>query len=240
MLAILALAPFGGGRWGLGSSALIEPLALAGRVSGEASARALIIGPPETMFGEARTLTDQIAYRVVSIPEPQLWELWLPAPRLGDEALDEVIGRIRTLDTFRAGEELADFGIGWVIPTVSGQVDESLRRQLDLRELRQFDTAVFENRVAAVRASDADGNPWTWEGPDYKGPARTTTVRIAENGDERWAAGDRWRQDGWANAATTNNGTVSFRGIGQLRLLAQLGFGYAALLGLASLIRSRR
>jgi len=240
VLAVLALAPFGLGRWGLGSSDLVQPLALAGRASGEASARALIIGPPETMLGEARTLSSQVSYRVVSVPEPRLWELWLPTPRLGDQALAEVIGRISNLDTFRAGEELAAFGIRWVIPTVAGQLDESLRRQLDLREVLQFDTAVFENRIAAARATDADGDPWVWEGPDYQGPARATTVRIAENGDERWAPGDRWRQDGWANAVSTDEGTVSFRGIGQLRLLTQLGFGYAALLGLASLIRSRR
>ncbi|MGI9647173.1 MAG: glycosyltransferase family 2 protein [Acidimicrobiia bacterium] len=203
------------GRLGFPSSGLAETLSFT--VEGVPS-RALLLGDEAGMPGGGHPLSDSLHYRVVSTPAPRLVEAWPTAPRIGDRALEEVLAGALSGASFRLGEELAGFGIGWIVVTGEGGPTDSLDDQLDLLPLALPGTRAYEVEVAAPRAVDTAGAEWVVTGAAYSGPPGSRTVRLAENADSRW--GEQWEQAGWANRVTTDSGLIEFGPVGTLRRAA--------------------
>lgn len=217
------------GRLGFPVSGLEEVLSFA--VEAEPG-RAVIIGDEELIPGGGEALAGDIHYRVVSTPHPRLWEAWPTSPRLGDNALTEILRAAVAGGSFRLGEDLAGFGIGWVVVTDEGPVVEALNGQLDLLPLAVPETIAFQVELPSRRAVSESGAQWSLAGTDYVGPSGSDVVFIAENADSRW--GEEWEQAGWANRVTTDSGIVAFGPIGVLRSSAVLALLWVGLLGIAT------
>ncbi|NNC93803.1 MAG: glycosyltransferase family 2 protein [Acidimicrobiia bacterium] len=220
------------GRLGFPSSGLTETLAFTAEAN---PGRALLIGDEATMPGGGRLLPGGMHYRVVSTPAPRLWEAWPSPARAGNAALADALTSALSGSSFRLGEDLAAFGIGWIVTTGSQPVIKALDAQLDLFPLALPDTRAYEVEVPAPRAIDAGGTEWTSVGSAYIGPAGGGTVRLAENADTRW--GDSalsWEQDGWANQVTTGSSVIEFGPVGRLRLAAIAALIWTGVLVLAA------
>ena len=161
-----------------------------------------------------------------------MWEAWPTAESPGDLALAEAVSAALSGEEFRLGENLADFGIGWIVATGEGPITSALDAQLDLLPLALPDTRAYQVAVPAPRAVDSNGAEWISTGIAYVGPTGERTVRIAENADTRW--GDQWEQDGWANRVTVDTGRVAFGPIGRLKSAALGALIWAGLLVIAS------
>jgi hypothetical protein len=224
---VTLLAP---GRAGLPEDTLTGSYDFAVAADG-APGRVLVLGPAETLPGTSYDY-EGLGYRVFTPPVPRTWSTYLPEPRLGDEALvavfdDLVAGRVR-----RAGERLAEFGIGWVLFTEESPLESLLEAQLDLVPLRSLESVVFRNEVPAARAAAADGTPWVWDGTAYRlpeGAPASGTLYVAENADERWGPG-AWTQVDWANQITVAGDTVRFSGHGGRRMMAIGSAGWLGIL----------
>lgn len=216
------------GRLGFPSSGLTETLSFT--VEGVAS-RALLLGDEAGMPGGGRPLTDTLHYRVVSTPAPRLVEAWPTTERLGDRALQEALAGALSGASFRLGEQLAGFGIGWIVVIGDGGPTDSLDAQLDLLPLALPATRAYQVEVPAPRAIDTTGTEWLATGSGYAGPVGTRTVRLADNADSRW--GQRWEQVDWANQVTVEDGEVEFGPIGPLRRAAFVSLLWTAALVLA-------
>jgi hypothetical protein len=201
----------------------------------------LAFGSPDTLPGSSYDY-EGLAYTVFTPPMPATWSAYLPDPRLGDRALtvlfdDLVAGRVR-----RAGERLADFGIGWVTFTEESPLESLLEAQLDLVPLRSLESVVFRNEVPTARAIAADGTAWQWDGTSYRLPASAPasgTLYVAENADYRWGPGV-WAQADWANEIVVAGDTVSFSGHTGRRVMAIGSAGWLAALLVAALAGRRR
>src|SRR5205823_3602639 len=95
---------------------------------------------------------------LISTGRPDLGDILPAAPGPGDEALNEVLDRVRDGQTQRAGRLLAPFGIHWIVvvtqaraapvdgPPPDPNLVAALSKQLDLAEKRvDPGLAVFEN-----------------------------------------------------------------------------------------------
>lgn len=209
------------GRLGFPTASLIADLTFTAEAE---PARALVIGPEADLPGDARSLGGGLGYRLLATPEPRLWEAWLSAPLIGDEALAEELAGLLDGRTFRFGEQLAPFGVRWVVVLEATDLATILDSQLDLEPLGISGFDAYEVETPAPRARDTSGDVWEWEGPDYTGPTGERSVRIAENGDSRWGAD--WQSDGWANVVTTDEGRVRFGPVGVLRAAAVVGLSW--------------
>lgn len=229
--AALVLA---GGRAGLPPDRFGEPLRFtASRQLERGASRALLLGPGEMLPGEVRRV-GAATYRVISVPEPRFWEVWLPEPRLGDQELENLLARLVAGQTNRVGEELAPFGIRWVVLTGETPFEGALGAQLDLRPLPGFDYSAFQNEAPAARAVADDGTLWDWEPPGYRGPAgRGERLYLAENGHDGWGP-EPWSQAGWANQVSTASGRAFFAGTPLFRVMAQGAGLYLLVLGTAA------
>jgi hypothetical protein len=217
------------GRLGFPSSGLDEVLSFTVEA---VPSRALLLGDEAAMPGGGHPLTESLHYRVVSTPAPRLVEAWPSAPRIGEEALQEVLAGALSGASFRLGEELADFGIGWIVVTGDGGPTDSLDAQLDLLPLALPETRAYQVEVAGPRAVDTAGTEWVAGGTGYSGPTGTRVVRLADNADSRW--GDRWEQSGWANQVSTDSGLIEFGPIGTLRRAAFVSLLWVGALVLAA------
>jgi len=217
------------GRLGLPASGLADTLAF---TSEAAPGRVLLIGDEGAMPGGGLVLAGGLHFRVVATPVPHLWEAWPTPEQAGDLALGAAVSAALSGEEFRLGENLATFGIGWIVATDAGAVTSALDAQLDLLPLALPDTRAYQVEVAAPRAVDSTGTRWISSGVDYSGPAGERTVRIAENGDSRW--GDQWEPDGWANRVTVESGLVEFGPIGRLKSAALVALLWSGLLVLAA------
>jgi len=226
------------GRLGFPSDGLAETLSFPAEA---APGRALLIGDEAIMPDGGRLLPGGIHYRVVSTPLPRLWEAW-PTPELaGDTALADTLAAALSGGSFRLGEELAAFGIGWIVTTGSQPLTNALDAQLDLLPLALPDTRAYQVEVPAPRAIDESGTEWVSTGVAYAGPVGGGTVRLAENADTRWADPSSWEQDGWANRVTTGSPVIEFGPIRALRLAALVAVGWVSLLVLGTAaIRERK
>ncbi len=225
------------GRLGFPSEGLTETLSFTAEAT---PGRALLIGDESIMPGGGRLLPGGIHYRVVSTPAPRLWEAW-PAPELrGDAALADALASALSGASSRLGEELATFGIGWIVTTGSQPLTSALDAQLDLVPLALPDTRAYQVEVPAPRAIDQTGTEWVSTGVAYVGPVGGGTVRLAENADTRWGDPASWEPDGWANRVTTELPIIEFGPIGQLRAAALVSLIWAGVLVLgAAAIRER-
>ncbi|MEE9473140.1 MAG: hypothetical protein V3V82_04080, partial [Acidimicrobiia bacterium] len=142
--------------------------------------------------------------------------------------LADVLAAALDGSTFRLGTELEAFGVRWILATEAGPVSDALDGQLDLFPLGLADVKAYEVEVDSQRAVDTVGGVWTWEGPDYVGPAGPRSVRVSENGDSRW--GETSQAAGWANLANTDSGRIRFGPIGSLQAAAWVALGWSVLL----------
>ncbi len=207
---------------------------------GQGSSRILLIGAPGTLPGDSRPLTDALSFRVVSAPGPNISELWLPSERIGDIEMEAILKRVLDGDTIRGGSELAPFGIRWIIATSPNPLTPRLRGQLDLAELGQAPDGAFEIEPWISRAVDDRGNKWLFSLPDYQFAGDGgTSVRIAENADDRWGPGD-FVQDVWAGVVENGNSeVVSYRGSIVLRNLTWLSLALTILYLIAGVLGTR-
>ncbi len=223
-MVLLALLPVVNGRVGLPPDRLSEAVAFAEtRALPHGPDRILLVGPAETLPGEVRRLADGTAYRLVGGPRPHLDEAWPGEPRLGDRAFADLLELIAEGGELRPGEQLALFGVRWVVFTGPTVIEQRLVSQLDLRPLPDLVYPVYENDVPSPRAVTDTGVAWKWMPPDYTGRAVGSTVRITENADIRWGPGE-WAQDEWANVVAVADGTASFNHVAVHRAMA-LGAG---------------
>ncbi len=201
--------------------------------------RILIAGPAGDLPGESRAATGY-SYRVVSGEGPIFPEAWLPVPRLGDEALAQVLESVAAGDELRPGQSLAPFGIRWVVLTEPNPLGVALESQLDLRQLPGLDYTTFESEVFGPRAVGTDGSAWTWERPDYVGDdGASGPVYVAENQDDRW--GEDWAAAGWANQVVPSNRRVVFAGDNINRTMAlAAGVWFLLLVALVIIGRDRK
>lgn len=164
LLLVPALFVLAQGRLGLpadewsGRLDFIETLSTAGEPG-----RALLIGPPESLPGEARSLYG-FDYRTVDGGLATLTQAFLSRPGSLDQALETAITENLISGTdLRPGAVLSKLGIEWLV-VVPGSTfpAEALDRQVDLAE-RPVATGlvVYQNLVPAddVRA-DVAGNPF--------------------------------------------------------------------------------
>jgi hypothetical protein len=171
-------------------------------------------------------------------------EAWLSSPLAGDDALRSALERVIAADTVRAGEELAPFGIRWIVimgdPGTGGDSEtlawlDVLSTQLDLVPLGgglRFPTYANEAEPA-VRALADDGTAWIHSTSGYSGPPDPGRLVLAENANARWGPGE-WAQVEWANSVSAEQGEASFRQIQDRRLQAMLAaLGFVVLVGLS-------
>jgi hypothetical protein len=207
-------------------------------LTGEEPTRVLVFGPAATIPGQSRHL-EGLGYRVMDGPHPRSWDAYLNAPRLGDDALHATLETLLDGEVRRAGAALAPFGIGWVAFTEPSQLQSVFEAQLDLVPLRSFDLAVYRNEVAAPVAAGPDGVEWARTGTGFAAPGATaaTTVRVAQNADDRWGPG-RWSQDDWASRIQVDAGAaeVQFGGYGPRRAMAIGALTWLGLLLSAALL----
>ncbi len=203
-------------------------------------ARVLVFGPAEDLPGEARDL-EGVGYRVFTPPYPYSWESYLSEPRLGDDALEDVLTDILDGEVRRAGERLAPFGIGWVVflETLENSFESRFEGQLDMAPLLSLDFVTFRNNLEAAGAVGDDGAVWARDGTGYRSPDSDGTVSIAENADYRWGPGE-WSQEGWANSVVASGDEVRFAGYAPRRNMALLAAVWLALLVVSSIVGRAR
>jgi GT2 family glycosyltransferase len=200
--------------------------------------RILIAGAAADLPGESRA-ANGFSYRLVSGEGAIFPEAWLPTPRVGDDALAEVLERVTAGEELRPGQALALFGVRWVVFTEPNSLEVALESQLDLRQLPGLDYTTFESEVFAPRAIGADGTAWRWDRPDYVGVVGTEgPVYVAENQDDRW--GGPGAAAGWANEVVPSDGRIVFAGDRTNRTMALVAAVWLVALLALSIIGSDR
>ena len=234
----LVLAP---GRAGLPGDVLDDAMGFTAAAEGDPTAsRVLLVGPADTLPGDAREIQGA-GYRVVSAPMPALWEAWLPDEGVADAALAGELDQLIAGESFRAGEDLAQFGIRWVIFMGESPLGGVFAGQLDMVPLQGLDRLTFSSEAASpVRARTDDGATWRLEGTGYVGePDPSTRVLIAEEANSRWQPD--WRQAGWANELSAGDGVVDLAPIRERRIQAGIALGlFTVLVVLSGWGRRRR
>ena len=241
VLVATSLLPLYQGRANLPPDEFTEPLRFTTAAEGEAtSSRILLVGPESTLPGEHRTVRGA-AYRVVSAPVPELWEVDLPEAGSVDAALENVLLELIEGQESRAGEALAAFGIRWVVVTGETPLEAVFDGQLDLVALGGAKRPTFlVDAEAPVRARSSDGQSWSRAGTGYAGNAATgERVFVAESANSRWGPGP-WAQAGWGNEVSAGTGTAEFAAIDVRRSQAYLAAGAFAFLFVFSGFARRR
>jgi hypothetical protein len=230
----LLLVP--GGRAGLGPDRFGAPMEFAvARASADGPERLLLIGDSQDLPGAVRDGAGY-SFRLTGGPTPTLAEGWLAPAGLGDEALAATLDDIVSGNQLRPGAALAEFGIRWVVLIGATPFDAALETQLDMRPLPGLDYVVFENEVPSPRAESNGGVAWTWDPPDYVGPAGGRIV-LKDNANPRW--GPSWSQHEWANEVDGSRGVAGFTPDPLLRALAIMAGVYLAVIVGVALVARR-
>ena len=204
VLVVASLTIILGGRIGLPGDRFASAFEFTLATEGHAdTARILVVGPPELLPGDSRTIEGG-SYRVVSAPVPDIGEVWLGEPLEFDDALRERLAALVAGETRRVGGELAVFGVHWIV--VMGDTEGSdadlvavawrdvFAGQLDLLPLTAaIDNTVFITDIHPVaRALTTAGTVWPRIGWTYEGePEPGKRVFIAENPHDGWGPGPR-------------------------------------------------
>lgn len=238
LLVVMSLGHAVDGRAGFSEDRWSDRLVFTESLASEAgSARVLVVGPPDELPGEHRTVVG-VSYRVVPVDGPALEVARLGEARLGDEALADVIASIAGGELVRPGEVLSAFGIGWVAVVGDPSFSAAMAAQVDMRQVPvSEDLTVFLNSVPSPRAVTDEGTVWESVGAQLVGPPGPGTLRIADNASPRWGPG--WEQDSWANRVSTADGVASYRPNELRRSLAWVTVAVFAL-GLIALPFARR
>ena len=205
--ALLVVAP---GRAGLPSDQLAANISFTAVAEGTApsDSRILVIGPPETLPGDSRTVRGA-GYRVVSAPMPAMWEAWLADEQVVDFALEADLESMIDGEVFRGGEILAPYGIRWVIALGPTPLEDVFGAQLDLIPLGTIEGAAFAvEEGPAVRAVASFGAVWERTPAGYDGPAGIGRVTLAEAANSGWGPDGRF--DGWATSVSGAQGEARY------------------------------
>ncbi len=252
VLVVAATTIVLGGRIGLPADRYESALGFTMAREGEAErSRVLLVGPAELLPGDVRTIAGG-AYRVVSGTIPDLGEARLADRLPFDDYLYDKLELITSGETRRAGDELAIFGIKWIV--VMGESSgtdardastawrEVFAGQLDLLPLSAGATnTVFVNDVRPVgRALTSAADSWARVGWKYEGePAPNKRVFIAENPDEAWGPGPRFTTE-FSNEVSANLGIATYDADASRRRQAvAVALGVVVLLGMAIVGRRR-
>lgn len=198
---------------------------------GTPATRVLLFGSAETLPGESRDF-DGLGYRVFVPPLPASWDAFLNEPRLGDEALEQLLHDLVDGRSRRAGTELSDFGIAWVAFAERSPLQEVFESQLDLVALRSLDLPVFRNEVLTAIAMESDGTAWVADGAGFVAPDGdgAEEIIVATNADQRWGPGE-WTQEDWANRMMGTEARVAFTAHTGRRLAAMGALAWLVVLG---------
>ena len=241
-----------GGRIGLPGDRFKEDLAFTTAEPGVAErSRVLMVGPSELLPGDSRTIKNG-AYRVVSAPYPDLGEARLAEHLAFDRYLESKLDLITSGETKRAGDELAVFGIKWIVvvgDSSSDQPDESsaawrqvFAGQLDLLPLNAATSnAVFVIDVEPVgRALTSSLDSWPRVGWEYEGEAREGgRVFVTENPSSGWGP-PPWQITEFSNEVAGDLGVVTYTPDTGLRTVSiAVAVAVMALVGLAVIGRKR-
>ena len=237
-LIVLSLGHVVDGRAGFPQDQWTDRLVFTDSLGGDAeAARVLVVGDPEQLPGEHRAV-GAVSYRVVDVDGPTLEGARLGVPRLGDKALDDIVGSIAGSELVRPGAALAEFGVGWVAVIDDPAFVSAMAAQVDMDETPvSEDLTVFLNTVPSARAVSDDGSVWEFEGGTFSGRASDATVRIADNASPRW--GPDWEQDEWANRISAAEGVTTYEPNSLRRALGWVSLVVTAL-GVAMLPFVRR
>jgi hypothetical protein len=208
-LVVLSLGHVVNGRAGFPQDQWTDRLVFTESLGSETeTARVLVVGDPDQLPGEHRS-ADGVSYRVLDVDGPSLEGARLGFPRLGDEALAEIVTSISGGELVRPGEALAEFGIGWVAVIDDPSFVSAMAAQVDMDETPvSEDLTVFLNSMSSPRAVTDEGVVWEFAGGSFAGPASEGTVRIADNASPRWGPG--WEQDNWANRVSASEGVATY------------------------------
>lgn len=204
VLVVASLPILLGGRIGLPGDRFGSAFEFTYATEGQADiSRILVVGPPELLPGDSRTIEGG-AYRVVSSPVPDLGEARLEDPLAFDDVLEERLAMVISGETKRVGGELALFGIRWIVVMGDSRGSDASETSVAWRDVfaGQLDllplTAAVENTVFVTdirpvsRALTNTGNSWPRDGWLYRGePEPGKRVFIAENPDDGWGPGPR-------------------------------------------------
>ncbi len=185
------------GRGGLPGDTLEQAVSFTGVAFEDAAeSRILLVGPAEALPGESRMLRGT-SFRVISAPEPRLWEARLPEEGPADLALAADLDDLIDGEISRAGEQLATYGIRWVIFLGESPLDAVFAGQLDLVPLQGLRTITFVSEAEfPFRAVSDRGDVWAHDGIRYVGGG-SGSVFVAESANSRWGTG--WQQQAWGS-----------------------------------------
>ena len=239
-----------GGRVGLPGDQFNEILGFTLANEGEAErSRVLLVGPADLMPGDSREI-DGGHYRVVSAPVPDLGEPRL-APRGDlDDELFATLGVIVAGDTRRAGDELAPYGIRWIVVLGDSEGTDAdpaslawrnvFAGQLDLLPLSAgVGNAVFVTDIDPVgRVLTSTAASWPRDGWVYRGePEPGKRAFVAENPDPNFGPGP-WLATASANEVSAETGTVTYAADSGKRAQAiGVAFAVVALLVIIFVVR---
>lgn len=240
-----------GGRLGLPGDRYISTLSFTMANEGEAErSRVLLVGPADIMPGDSRVIQGG-HYRVVSAPFPDLGEPRLATRGQLDDVLFEQLERVISGETRRAGEELAGFGIRWIV--VMGDSEgsdadpaslawrEVFAGQLDLLPLSAgVENAVFVTDIDPVgRALTSTAASWPRDGWTYTGQSEFgKRVLVAENPSPNFGP-TPWQITASANEVSSNTGVVTYTPESGPRTQA-IAVGVAALAMIGMVLVGRR
>ncbi len=213
-----SLTSIGSGRLGLAEDEWTDRLAFVSGLSGDPeSVRSLLVGLPDSLPGDSRA-GNGYGYRLVTGDFVTSAQARLAPPRLGDQALADVLDVIDRADALEPGRLLAPFAIQWVIVVDDVEFADRLAAQLDLTEVPLSPgVRVFKNESFLPRVSGPSGD-WDAGHIGGSGPSGAGTVRIADNASVRF--GPDWSQDDWANRVSANDGVITYEPVPLRRSLS--------------------
>ena len=233
-----SLPGLGGGRAGMPPDMWGEELEFIA-LAPNGVERALLVAPSAAdLPGDSRS-GPGFWYRVVDSEGPTLDAAVLARPGPGDDALRATLEELMAGATLRPGAALSEFGIRWLVAVgeSSAVLAPLLDAQVDLAPLPLSETTiVYENDVPASVASGG-GVSWSREGSGYAGPAVDASVRLAIQGDDRWAPG--WQPADWAGTVSGRSGEAWFEGVTTTRVVTIAGSVFV-LIGIGAWLWGRR
>jgi GT2 family glycosyltransferase len=239
VVLFLSVVALGNGRFGLPAGDVNARLSFAETLSDAPDPGRIlhVSADRELLPGEVRS-GPGFWYRVLDGDGTTNDEVWLPAPRAGDEELGQALVDIASGAELRPGERLSSFAIGWVVlegPDTA--LDDALVAQLDLVPVPlDPESRVYENHSASPIAGTAEV-PWRRSGVAFSGDPVDGPVPLSVNYDEGW--GPESTRSDWRVTVDGSTGTATFRPTGPSVPLAITSIA-VVLLALGSIAIGRR
>jgi hypothetical protein len=226
------------GSLGLGEDRYSEPFEFTtARQAAHGPDRVLVIGGEDDLPGDSR-LAGDVTYRVFQGPEPTLPEARLHPGLAGDRELASILIELGAAGSLRPGEQLASFGIRWVVFLEASPLEDAFAQKLDVKPLplTNFE-AVYENLAPSPVAGEVNGQPWRAAGNGFEGSPSAARVRLAVNADDGWQSEPA--ADGWALTVSAADGRTNYTPDGAKAAYAWLAGGLLLVLGLVAVLGRR-